>query len=279
MRHSIETTPLMHSSIGTTPLTRHTSHILFSAHNWYHTIALLSYHTKPYDIILYHTDRHYPLICTKCWNHLAVNSKDVSRYADPPHPPPLHLRVSIPPSLSQARTSGKGGHCLAAGLPSISDVTSFKDIVIKRDAKIHILWNFIGKDIALVFYFIGKDVLLSWLLNNTNPNFQTHVGSICRRRTAQPTSYYLIINFRKEEPLCTINLSPLHFCVFFSNFWTVSIEPRLFIRIRFYWIVHAALTVILFGDLKQRLINNKTQLLSKLASAHCLLCPYVNRQC
>lgn len=218
MRHSIETTPLMHSSIGTTPLTRHTSHILFSAHNWYHTIALLSYHTKPYDIILYHTDRHYPLICTKCWNHLAVNSKDVSRYADPPHPPPLHLRVSIPPSLSQARTSGKGGHCLAAGLPSISDVTSFKDIVIKRDAKIHILWNFIGKDIALVFYFIGKDVLLSWLLNNTKPNFQTHVGSICSPALEEDSSaHQLLSNYQFQKRRTTVHNQPFttsFLCVF-----------------------------------------------------------------
>ena len=41
-------------------------------------------------------------------------------------------------SSSQAGVAGKGGHCVVELLLSICNVTSLKDIVIKRDAKIYV---------------------------------------------------------------------------------------------------------------------------------------------
>lgn len=46
------------------------------------------------------------------------------------------VHMTFPPS--QAGVAGKGGHCVVALLLSISNVTSLKDIVIKRDAKIYV---------------------------------------------------------------------------------------------------------------------------------------------
>ena len=135
--------------------------------------------------------------------------------ASPPSPPSPCFYTPLPLSGENFR---QGWTLSSSWIASISDVTSFKDIVIKRDAKIHILWNFIDKDIALVFYIIGKDVLLSWLLNNTKPNFQTHVGSICSPALEEDRSaHQLLSNYQFQKRRTTVHNQPFttsFLCVF-----------------------------------------------------------------